>query len=159
MFPNTAGSSEHSATGTPWFNKTGNGCMGIDDVKRCPQPLQCPFVGNEKKKNRTRTSFLKPSMSRFGTAKLFKVTYEIGHTSTAIPLSLHVSTNLGCFVSEYLLLVNFRKLGAMHHATYPCPIRFVPRRIASYRLMSASVPSPRVSPAWKIKGMSTPSSL
>jgi hypothetical protein len=51
MFPNTAGSSEHSATGTPWFNKTGNGCMGIDDAKRCPQPFQCLFVGNQKKKS------------------------------------------------------------------------------------------------------------
>jgi hypothetical protein len=49
MFPNTAGSSEHNATGTPWFNSTGNGCMGIDDVKRCPQPLQYPFVGIKKK--------------------------------------------------------------------------------------------------------------
>ena len=35
MFPNTEGSSQLSATGTPLFKRTGNGCMGMDDVKRC----------------------------------------------------------------------------------------------------------------------------
>lgn len=35
MFPNTAGSSEQRATGTPLFSKIGNGCMGIDDVNLC----------------------------------------------------------------------------------------------------------------------------
>jgi len=44
---------------------------------------------------------------RFGITNLSKITYEIGHASTAMPLSLHVSTNLGCLVSEYLLPFNF----------------------------------------------------
>lgn len=39
-------------------------------------------------------------------------------------------------------------------STHPCPIRFVPNRRASYKLLSASVPSPSVSPAWKMKGTS-----
>ena len=30
MFPNTAGSSEHSATCTPWFMSAGSGCIGIE---------------------------------------------------------------------------------------------------------------------------------
>lgn len=34
MFPNTAGSSEQSATGTPWAINAGSGCIGIEDVKR-----------------------------------------------------------------------------------------------------------------------------
>lgn len=34
MFPNIAGSSEHSETGTPWFIIIGSGCIGIEDVRR-----------------------------------------------------------------------------------------------------------------------------
>ena len=35
MFPNTAGSSEQRATGTPLFKSAGSGCINIDEVKRC----------------------------------------------------------------------------------------------------------------------------
>ena len=34
MFPNTDGSSEPRATGTPWLTKIGSGWAGIEDVKR-----------------------------------------------------------------------------------------------------------------------------
>lgn len=34
MLPNTAGSSEHKVTGTPWLMSAGKGCIGIEEVNR-----------------------------------------------------------------------------------------------------------------------------
>ena len=34
MFPKIEGSSEQSATCTPWFKIAGRGCIGIEPVKR-----------------------------------------------------------------------------------------------------------------------------
>ncbi len=39
---------------------------------------------------------------------------------------------------------------------HPWPMRFVPNKIASYRFMSAALPSPSVSPAWNTNGTFTP---
>lgn len=83
------------------------------------------------------------------------ITHDIGQTSIAIFCSRQISINLGCLVSEKLgKCIKSASFLRTYHITNPCPIRFVPSRIASYKFMSAAVPSPRVSPAWKRKGMS-----
>lgn len=42
MFPKADGSSEQSATGTPWFMIAGNGCIGIDPVRRYDPAVSTP---------------------------------------------------------------------------------------------------------------------
>jgi len=71
-FPKIAGSSEFSATGTPLLSRTGNGCIGIEDVRRWRKISFRIALESQLTIRRTRISF------------------EIGQTSTAIPLSLQV---------------------------------------------------------------------
>lgn len=83
----------------------------------------------------------------------------MGHISMQIPFSLQISVNRGCFAIENLASGFSNGSSSQSMYAYPCPMRFVPIRIASYRFMSATLPSPIVSPAWKMKGMCTPSSF
>lgn len=112
-----------------------------------------------KSRRRTRTSFLSPKDSQRVILDEFEKTYEIGHISIHMPFSLQISISLGCFAIENLASGVSCGLSSRPTYAYPCPMRFVPIRIASYRFISATLPSPIVSPAWKMKGMCTPSSF
>jgi hypothetical protein len=59
MFPNTAGSSEHNATGTPLFINIGRGCIGIEDVKCYPHQHHIRI----RTKTHTKISFLTSKLS------------------------------------------------------------------------------------------------
>lgn len=56
MFPNTDGSSDERATGTPWFSMIGRGCRGIEDVKRFGRLYH--GMNLRASSSHTRTSFL-----------------------------------------------------------------------------------------------------
>lgn len=58
-------------------------------------------------------------------------TYDIGQTSIAIPLSLHISSSFGCLTKENLQAARSVFDTDCPNCTYPCPIRLVPKRIAS----------------------------
>jgi hypothetical protein len=87
-----------------------------------------------------------------------KMTNKIGKLSNAIfrPISM----SLGCLIIENLRPNrNELKIERVCDHPHPRPIRLVPNKMALYRLPSAAVSSPRVSPAWKMNGISSPSSL
>jgi hypothetical protein len=105
-------------------------------------------------KNHTRISLLGVS-SKPQKVCMSDLTDLTGQTSQQIFRSRHRRMRVGCLINEKA-----------------CPIRFVPKRMASYRFRSTlfpviivswqsrlmvDIPSPRVSPAWKRKGKSTPS--
>ena len=62
-----------------------------------------------------------------------KGTYEMGHTSIAMPFSRQVCRSFGCFTTENLRDgVSSAKTSMI--VNYPWPIRFVPNNKASYRV-------------------------
>lgn len=135
MLPKTAGSSLHSATGSPLFIMMGSGCMGIDEVKRwfnlsyADTPIEC--IGTYQHLVRYRAN-------------------------------LDADSSLAAYFHDFRVLDDREAVRQHDEKTivlvvkclaYPCPMRFVPSSTASYKLSSGSDPSPSVSPAWKMNGM------
>lgn len=78
----------------------GKGCMGMEAVRRC---FRCS-VSHERRNKRliiTSISFLTANNRNHGFQGDVK-THEIGQISKAIPFSLHICINLGCFTKENL---------------------------------------------------------
>jgi hypothetical protein len=155
MLLNIAGSSEESTTGMPWFMITGRGCMGIDEVRR--YHFYSVAVGSESMYGKlTSTSFLwNRSKWTAGVQICVSLTILGKLQSRSSSLDKFPSIWDAWWVKGYRNPeVSEHEHSASCRTTNPCPIRFDPSRIASYKFISAAVPSPRVSPAWKRNGMS-----
>lgn len=114
MLPKTAGSSEHRAMCTPWLTRTGSGCAGMEDVRRCERAvLQSVY-------QRPDGPVINPPRSHscgYTVRHHLAVdvqTHEMGQISTAISLSLQISISRGCLTRE--TLINTSAISSVHSA-------------------------------------------
>lgn len=107
MLPNTAGSSEQSVTGTPWFMTAASGCIGIDVVSRWSKSSVRPMVTPRRRKIARGFRFCAIASQRprprvrMGELRA----YEMGQTSTAMFRSRQSCMSLGCLINEKLRMV------------------------------------------------------